>query len=173
MKTGKFLLIGSVVVTLGLASCTRMDNVPTPPNDYTLNGIDVEFMTKANHDHHREIKIGYYASINGTDQDVRDYGAKMVAEHQAALVELQALAGKIGLDLLHSPSYEQNKNIDYLVSLQLGTQFDQIYAAFERTYHQEALTLYNKEIKTGNHNLVQEYASKYYSEVQSHLGVTP
>ena len=92
MKTGKLLLTGTIAITLGLVSCTRMDNIPTPQNDYALNGIDAEFITKANHDHHREIKIGSYAATNGTSQDVRDYGAKMVDEHQKALVKLQELA---------------------------------------------------------------------------------
>ncbi len=99
----KFLwsLCGLVALTGGSSLVTRASAAPASPGDVPPSALapaDSRIVKRLHAIHQLEISAGQMAEANGGAQAVRDFGATIVSDHQAADQSLLAYATKAGVD---------------------------------------------------------------------------
>jgi putative membrane protein len=88
-----------------------------------------------------EIALGELAAERSQDQNVRDYAARMVKDHQAADAKLKKIAGKANLQLPDSLDAEHDALKTKLSTLK-GEAFDKEYAKAMVKGHDQAVALF-------------------------------
>ncbi|MFN2578818.1 MAG: DUF4142 domain-containing protein, partial [Pyrinomonadaceae bacterium] len=73
-----------------------------------------------------EVELGRLATQRGGDASVREFGARMVADHSRANSELKSIATPKGIQLPADFSSEQKSEMDKLSKMS-GAEFDQEY----------------------------------------------
>jgi putative membrane protein len=126
------------------------------------------FLEHAAEGQESEIDLGQLAIEKAQDDQVKQFGARMVEDHQKARQEVSQLASKEGLHLVAQPS-EQHKQLKAQLSKLSGQEFD-------RAYISTMLREHAKEMKElGQHSLmeknkdVRQWAASALPVVKEHL----
>lgn len=107
---------------------------------------DARIVAKLHHINQMEIDTGKQAQDRGQAKAVRDFGARLVRDHQAADKKLLALADKQGLDANAMPAAgtdDEAKDHDRMERLRnlTGAEFDREFAAAMAEGHGKAIDL--------------------------------
>src|SRR5882724_6141700 len=85
-----------------------------------------KFATNAAQGGLAEVEMGRLATQRAGDSSVREFGARMVADHSAANTELKGIASKKGMQLPGDVNSSQKSEIDNLAKMS-GAEFDKEY----------------------------------------------
>jgi putative membrane protein len=100
-----------------------------------------------------EIRGGQLAQQKGSSQAVKDYGAKLVADHTKSLQDATDLAEKYGIDVPKAPSPTQQWQLQTVAKF-TGKDFDTNYVDLEAKDHQQDISEAQDEVKEGcNHDI--------------------
>src|SRR5471032_1653994 len=80
----------------------------------TIPQADRMFVSQAGAANMAEVALGNLAVRQGQSDAVKNFGNRMIADHTAANVALNNLAGPLGLALAQQPTMLQEKTIDSL-----------------------------------------------------------
>jgi putative membrane protein len=129
---------------------------------------DEAFVRVAAHGGLAEIKLGKLAMDQGSNETVKAFGTRMVAEHTKAGDELKEAAKEENIGLPTDLSAKDQATYDRLSKLS-GTDFDQAYAQDMVKDHQQDLRDFQREANHGNDDVIREFASKTVPMIQQHL----
>jgi putative membrane protein len=115
-----------------------------------------------------EIKLGKLAMDQGSNEGVKAFGTRMVAEHTKAGNELKEAAKEENIGLPTDLSAKDQTTYDRLSKLS-GADFDQAYAQDMVKDHQQDLRDFQREANHGNDDVIRSFASATVPMIQQHL----
>lgn len=133
-----------------------------------LSNDDRQFITQAAQDGMAEVQLGKLAQQKASSSDVKQFAQTMVEHHGKANSELESIASKLGspppktLDQKHQ---EKMKKFEKLS----GDQFDREYSQEMVKAHEQAVSLFEKQSKSGDAEELKQFASKSLPLLQDHL----
>ena len=133
----KMLASAASVLLFGAMACAQSSGMSANSQSGTngmsaqsgMNGIpaaDKRFMDKAAQGGMAEVELGHLAEQNGSSQQVKDFGKRMVNDHSKANDQLKQLASKENVTLPTSLDAKDQATKDRLSKLQ-GAAFDKAY----------------------------------------------
>ncbi len=165
MKNLKVLLLALLVGAFLFQACDDDDD------EVTFKMTDRVFVEKATSSNNLEIKAGELAVKNGSHADVKQFAAKMIAEHglKNSELKLKAEAAKISVDAGYMTA--DDKNMLAKLDGKTGTEFDKEYAKLMVDAHKQAVNLFEKATET--HGVpdvgLKEFATKTLPALKGHL----
>jgi putative membrane protein len=124
----------------------------------SLSAADKKFVENAAKGGMMEVSGGRAASKQAQSNDVKQFGARMVADHSKANNELKSIASKKGISL---PSEEHAMNF----------KSDKDYMDMMVKDHQKDLAEFQKEAKSGSDPDLKQFADKTSKIVAEHLSM--
>jgi putative membrane protein len=115
-----------------------------------------------------EVELGRMATQRAGDSSVREFGARMVADHSRANSELKTIAGQKGIQLPAELSSEQKSEMDKLSKMS-GAEFDKEYMSAMLKDHQTDVKDFETQSKEGNDPEIKAFAGKTLPTLQQHL----
>ncbi|MCX2742094.1 DUF4142 domain-containing protein [Pontibacter anaerobius] len=127
-----------------------------------------DFMTKAASGGMMEVELGKMAQEKAQNQQVKDFGSRMVTDHSKVNEELKALAQQKNITLPDSMGQDHMDNVKELQD-KTGAEFDQAYMELMVSDHEEDV----KAFEDASNNLedaeVKAFASKTLTALREHL----
>jgi putative membrane protein len=118
-----------------------------------------------------EIEAGKLAESRGTNPKIKDYGKQMIADHEKAADELEALAKKKGMTLPTQMLDRHQMMYDGLQKEKAGKDFDNEYRLKMIASHKEAVSLFDQAAKKSKDADVKAFAAKTLPKLQHHGGM--
>ena len=133
-----------------------------------LSGNDRHFVTTAAEDGMTEVELGKIAQQNASSADVKQFGQRMTDDHSKANQKLEGIVTKLGMTPPKSPNSKQQGDIKKFSKLN-GEKFDREYAENMVKDHEKAVSLFEKQAKSGDSPELKDFASKTLPTLQEHL----
>jgi len=192
INTGKimkkiFLLSTALALTISFQSCevadkkssTKKDSVSGDTNMVNGNhvagsevietGLDEAggtFLRKAAVGGIMEVEAAKIAATNASSQKVKDFAAKMLADHSKANKELKELATKKKIITPDALPAEDQMHLDQMKKL-TGAEFDKHYMGMMVTDHEKTVALFKDGAQNKDASLKQ-LATKTLAVIQQH-----
>jgi putative membrane protein len=115
-----------------------------------------------------EVEAGKLAQSKGHSDAVKEFGAMMVKDHEAANTKLKSIAAGENVDLPGTSSAQQMASKGKLEVL-TGETFDKAYIKNQITAHEKTAALFKKEIASGSDAQAKAFAKETLPTVQAHL----
>jgi len=115
-----------------------------------------------------EVDLGQLAAAKATNQDVKDFGNKMVADHGKANDELKALASQKGLTLPTTPGAEE-KTTSNALEKKTGAAFDKAYMNDMVKDHEKDVKEFKNAVSKIQDPDLKNWASNTLTVIQGHL----
>jgi putative membrane protein len=114
-----------------------------------------------------EIESSKLAQQKG-DANSKAFAAKMVADHSKTSAQLKSLAANAKVELPKGLDSSHQGKIDKLNSLN-GAEFDDEYDSMQVAAHKDAVSLFERYAKNGDHAGLKAFAAKTLPHLQQHL----
>ena len=134
----------------------------------TVAAADKNFMVAAAEGGMLEVRLGEIAQKKGAKQDVKEFGAMMVADHGKAGEDLKAVSAKLDVKLPASLDAKHKAIVDKLESLS-GSAFDKAYLDEMLKAHMKDASAFEDASKTAKDPDVKAFAQRTLPVVQAHL----
>lgn len=128
---------------------------------------DSDFMTTAANGGMMEVEAGKLAQANGASAAVKEFGARMVADHSKANEELKALAASKNVVLPTSPSEEVQGHLNEMSTLK-GAAFDKHYMDMMVNDHDKTVSLFEGASRDAKDADVRAWAAKTLPVLKEH-----
>jgi putative membrane protein len=151
----------AAVAIFGLAQAGRAG---APP----LSEAGRKFLKAADEIDMAEAKLGKLVQENATATAIKEFGARMQADHSKMNRELRAVAKQHGfelptkLDAAHLQLYSQLSKLK-------GANFDQVYARDMVSGHEKAIQTFETAVSTVKDRDVKAWAEKWLPTLREHL----
>lgn len=132
-----------------------------PANDNT-------FVTKAAEGGLAEVELGKLAVEKASNDQVKQFGQRMVDDHSKANDELQTLAKNKSITLPTDLAAKDKATRDRLSKLS-GDAFDRAYMSTMLTDHRKDVSQFRVESKSGRDADVKAFAAKTLPTLEDHL----
>jgi len=127
-----------------------------------------KFATNAAQGGMAEVELGRLATQRAGDASVREFGARMVADHSRANAELKSIAGQKGIQLPADMNSEQKSEMEKLSKMS-GAEFDKEYMSAMLEDHETDVKDFETQSKEGNDPEIKAFAGKTLPTLQQHL----
>jgi putative membrane protein len=142
-------------------------NLPAD-KDAKLSHSDREFIEKAAKGGMAEVQLGQLAQEHASNDQVKQFAARMVQDHGKANEELRQLAQEKGVTMPAGPSHMDNHEMTKLSKL-TGADFDREYMKNMVKDHQKDVKEFQKEASKAKDADVRNFAAKTLPTLQDHL----
>jgi putative membrane protein len=115
-----------------------------------------------------EIDLGQLAIRKAQDEQVKQFGSRMVEDHQKSQQEIRQLASKEGLHLRNQPS-ETHTRVKTQLSKLSGKEFDRVYITTIMREHATALKELGQHASMEKDQEVRQWAASAVPAVKEHL----
>jgi putative membrane protein len=136
-------------------------------NQSPLNAADSTFAMKAATGSRMEIEAGNLAQQNAQSERVKNFGAMMVQDHQAANQELMTATGR-GMNMPDTLPAAMRKMADQLRNLK-GKAFDNRYMTMMVEDHRKTIADFQKQANSGTNDGLKAFAQRTLPALQKHL----
>jgi len=136
--------------------------------DETGKDDDQTFVTKASASGLAEVNISRLAARRASDSGVKEFAEKMIADHTKANKELIDLADKKRFKVASTMDEKHQKLSEKLSTIE-GAAFDQAFMAGQVKDHEEAVSLFEKQSKSGKDSELKAWAKKTLPDLRHHL----
>ena len=126
------------------------------------------FMEKAAQGGLAEVELGQLAQQNGSSQEVKDFGQRMVDDHTKANDQLKQLASQKGVGLPSGLDAKDQATKDKLSKLQ-GAAFDKAYMNDMVMDHKKDVAEFKHESTAAHDSDLKSWAGETLPTLQSHL----
>jgi putative membrane protein len=133
-----------------------------------VGSADTAFAQKAAQGGLAEVKLGQLAVQNGSSDQVKQFGQRMVDDHSKAGDELMGLASQENFTLPTSLSAKDQATVNRLQNLK-GAAFDKAYMRDMVKDHQADIADFQKEANSGSDAGLKSFAAKTLPTLQEHL----
>jgi putative membrane protein len=142
---------------------------PTPGTaTMPLSAADQEFMTKAAQGGKMEVQLGQLATQKAANEDVKQFGQRMVDDHSRANEELMRLASQHNVTLPERVSAEGQKSYDHLSKLS-GAAFDREYMSHMVKDHTKDVAEFEKASTQAANADLKSFAAGTLPTLREHL----
>jgi putative membrane protein len=156
-----------VVLTAVLALGVGVARADKDPKD--VDPIkDADFLVQASTAGTAEVKLGELATKQATDEKVKAFAQKMVKDHGAMNDKLAEMAKGLKLAVVTGLEKDAKATYDRLAKLK-GAEFDREYMKVMVDDHEKAVTLFEREAKTGTDAGMKAFAIENVAHVKDHL----
>jgi putative membrane protein len=117
-----------------------------------------------------EVELGKLAADKGASEDVKQFGQRMVADHEKLGEKMKTVAGEIGVTppTMTTPSDMAKKAELEVLS---GKSFDDAYIKAMLNDHQQDLDDFKKEVADGSSPAVKRAARQGETVISEHLAL--
>ena len=170
MKSAILSLLGTALIGAECMTAVAQTNEVAQTNDVRgqLSAKDFRFAKAAARGGQMEVTLGQLAAQNGQDQSVRDFGTKMVQDHQAANQQLMQLLSQKGASVSTEPGWMGEHMVSHFQGLK-GADFDKAYIKDMVKDHEKDIKEFQKEADSGEDADLKNFASKTLPTLQDHL----
>ncbi len=135
--------------------------------DNNVKEDDSDFMIEAANGGMMEVEAGKLSQTNGASQEVKDFGARMIADHTKAGEELKALAAAKNVVLPGNPGEDAQKHLNDMTKLK-GAEFDKHYVDMMVNDHNETVNDFEEAARDAKDADVKAWASKTLPVLKEH-----
>jgi putative membrane protein len=161
----KRLPLGLAVAALALCfAAARADKDSKEPEPIT----DTDFLAQAATSGNAEVKLSELATKQAGDDKVKTFAQKLVKEHTALNDKLADAGRGLKFGVVLALEKETKATYDRLSKLQ-GAEFDREYLKQMIDDHEKAVTLFEREAKTGTNADVKKFAGDNLAKIKEHL----
>jgi putative membrane protein len=157
------------VAGVALALATTSWAQSRTQNAVTQSGsADLEFILEAAQGGMGEVELGKVAAQQGTSDEVKKFGQRMVDDHSKGEEELKTMAQRRGITL---PSELDSKDKALMTRLSKlhGSSFDRTYMRNMVTDHKQDVAAFRREATSGKDPEVKAWAAKMLPTLEEHL----
>jgi len=129
---------------------------------------DATFMKKAARGGTAEVELGQLAVQKGSNEQVKEFGQRMVDDHTKANNELKQVASQKQIDLPQEMSAKDKATKARLEKLS-GAQFDRAYMNYMVKDHQADVAEFARESKMAKDPAVKSFAQQTLPTLREHL----
>lgn len=133
-----------------------------------LSSSDRGFIMKAAEGGMAEVQLGQLATQNGSSEDVKKFGQRMVDDHTKANDQLKQLAESKGVQIPSDLSAKDKAAKDKLSKLN-GAEFDRAYMKDMVQDHTKDVSEFRKESTSAKDSDVKSFASQTLPTLEDHL----
>lgn len=130
--------------------------------------LDKEFMEKANRANLMEIAMGRLAGTKAENAEVKEFGRRMVTDHEAMNTELSDLAARKSIKLPGELTKDQQKMIDDMGKTS-GKEFDKQFMNHMVSDHEKAVELFRSTSTSAQDPDIKSLAAGALPKLESHL----
>jgi putative membrane protein len=147
------------------ASSSKKDTLATamPVNEDVAN-----FAVKAANGGMMEVEMGKLAEERASSKSVKDFGARMVKDHEKLNAELKSLAAEKNITLPATMGDDMQKKMDDM--RKDSTKFDKDYIDKMVSDHKDDIDLFEKNVKDSKDSTFKNFAVKALPTLYKHLG---
>jgi putative membrane protein len=154
------------------AAKTKTDSVEAAEdsNEIVSNNVkedDSDFMIKAANGGMMEVEAGKLAQQNAASPDVKDFGARMIADHTKAGDELKAMATAKNVVLPATLGEDEQKHLNDMTKMK-GADFDKHYIDMMVKDHDKTVSMFEDAAKNANDADVRTWASNILPTLKEH-----
>ncbi len=125
------------------------------------------FLTIAAEEQQVAIALGQLAAQRSKNEQVKEFGSKMVEDHTKVRREAEQLASKHHVPLPSNLTPEDKKKVDELSNMS-GHEFDRAYMNFTLQNHETTLEEYQQHISTMRYPDLREYFNSTLPIMKAH-----
>jgi putative membrane protein len=168
MKINKKIMIGSVGLALMLSSGALFGAEDGQRGQLTSK--DFKFASDAAQGGMQEVQLGQLAKEKANNQAVRDFGDRMVTDHQKANDDLKQIVQRKGALLPTTISHHENSTLEHLQKLS-GADFDKAYVSDMLRDHKKDVKEFEKASQDLSDPDLKAFAAKTLPTLQEHLSM--
>jgi putative membrane protein len=158
-----------VGMALALASTTPSWAQSRTQNVVMQSGsADLEFILEAAQGGMGEVELGKVAAQQGSSDEVKKFGQRMVDDHGKGEDELKSIAQHRGITL-PSDLDPKDKALMTRLSKLHGTTFDRTYIRNMVTDHRQDVAAFRRESTSGKDPEVKAWAARMLPTLEEHL----
>jgi putative membrane protein len=164
-------LVGASIFMCGVLLNAQSNPTSSPAQaagKSNMAAADHMFVMDVAMDGMAEVDHGKLASEKASNDKVKAFGQRMVADHGKAGDELKSLAATKQMTLPTSLDATHQAMHDQLAKLS-GTQFDAAYVRDMVAGHKKAVAAFTKESTSGKDSDVKAWAAKTLPTIREHL----
>lgn len=165
-------LLATAAMLLFTAPALSLAQTPAPAKTVTEKGQmaqqDMTFAEKAAVSDMFEIQAGKLAQDQAKEQNVKQFGSHMVADHTKTSDAMKAMAQQKSMTLPTKLDSEHQQKLDKLRGLK-GEQFDSAYLQGQMDAHQTAVTLFRQQAENGKDADLRRFAEQSLPTLEQHL----
>jgi putative membrane protein len=139
-----------------------------PATAQELAAQDKMFLDKAASDGLAEVELGQLAQRQAVSPEVKQFGQRMVQDHEQANQKLMAAAKELGATPPEKPSADAEATKRELEGM-TGAKFDQEYMRAMVKDHDKAVALFQREAQEGQSEPLRKLAAETLPTLQEHL----
>jgi putative membrane protein len=140
------------------------------PAGENKNAEDIEFLVAARRTGLAEIEMGELAAERGHDARVREYGARLKADHTQQVAEIERLLKPLNVTIPEEPSANAQLHHAALARLS-GEEFDAKFVETMIASHMEAIEKYGAQTHANPDRALADFASKSLVTLREHLAI--
>jgi putative membrane protein len=147
--------------------------VSTQPGQVSTQGdisADMPFVREASSGNLMEIRLGQLAQSKASNQAVKQFAQRMVADHNNLLNQLTSVASTSGQSFTPTMDSRHQNQIDRLQGLS-GAEFDRNYMSLMIRAHQRDVTHFQTQSQSAHSNQVRTLAANSLPVLQQHLSL--
>ena len=156
--------IRRAVLALGFAGLLL---VPATAAHAAPSDQDAAYLKAAHQSNLAEIAGGRIAQQKGTSQQVKDLGARFVADHTKLDASLRQTASALNVDLPSKPNTQQQA-VAAKYQAASGSAFDALFVSTQMDAHMAAMNLGQKELSAGSDAQAKKVAQSAAPVIASH-----
>jgi putative membrane protein len=172
MKINKKTMIGSVGLALMLSSGALFGADKLFGSDKESRGqftsSDYKFVTDVSRSGMEEVQLGELAKQKAGSTGVREFGEKMITDHQKANDELKQIVQKKGALIPTSLSRSETSTLEHLQKFS-GAEFDKAYISDMVRDHKKDVKEFERATKNLSDPELKAFAEKTLPTLQEHL----
>lgn len=166
----------ALLATAGMFFCLNGSAMAQKVNADAPNGATGATQTKADSNFAREaaeggmleVELGKIAVQKATNQQIRQFGQRMIDDHTKANDQLKSIAAKDNITLPAQLDRKDQSMVDRF-SKMTGTEFDRVYARDMVKDHSNDVAAFQKEANNGRNPDLKDFAGSTLSTLQNHL----
>jgi putative membrane protein len=168
----KFLLkaLPAALLAMGIGGAHAEYNTPSSAQAQPsrLSHADRKFIEEAAKGGMAEVELGQFAQQHASNDEVKQFAARMVKDHSKANEELRQLAQEKGVTMPAGPSHMDNHEMTKLSKL-TGADFDREYMNNMVKDHQKDVKEFEKQASGAKDADVKSFAARTLPTLQEHL----
>jgi putative membrane protein len=164
----KAVYVAAVTTIFTFLGCWAVLAYPDAPASSSRAMGDAKFAIKAAQGGIAEVKLGELAQDKAQNEAVREFGQRMVEEHNKANHRLKEAALKEKISLPKEMDKKDQATYDALAKLS-GAEFDKAYVRDVVQDHQDDIAEFGTEARTGQREEIKTFAAETLPTLKEHL----
>ena len=165
MKPARLLSLKLLAITLFIGTMTLC---LVPSDTAAQKDDDLTFLKEASRNSAWKMAMGEVAIKQAAGTSIREYGRKMMTDHERIHRELKALADKKGAALPAGFDKPRENTLQFL-SKEYGAAFDRSYMSLVMDDNQEDAALYRAEANNGKDADIKAFATALLKQMEEYV----